>query len=616
MVRASFAGFSTALSALQANQKRLDIIGQNLSNMNTVGYTRQQLETSSLNYRTPVSNYMNGSEIIVGFGVHMDKVSQIRDPYLDAQYRSQMYKSSYTDSLQTSLDSLAKIFDESTITGITKAFDDIKSSLINMQDESKVNDAIYESELRSRIKALTNLLNDADNKITEAERQEYMRLTGKDTTENGAIETVNDILQKIGSLNRQIKQNQILGQQSLELMDERNVLLDELSSYIPIEVTYYKDRMHDGILNGTENDATPTEDLSETYHVDSNGNPMFKKEWPDDLRVEMLYTAQDGTTKRVTLVEGTEGANDDNIGKLTYTPVKDNTGADITPPYPAGFKLTFTGCKGDLVGNTPSIDLEIDPATGTMGGLQLPDESGSIQAMLDMLWKNGTGDAVNDVKGYEYYRQELNNLAKAFADVINSINIDGAKNDKTGIKPEDQYLIANKTDNGLNDITAANIGINTNWVNGTVHVSTAGSAANGTKNPTDTILNMLEAMKATYPLNGTGNLVDILTAANGVAGIDVANLGNLKNNTFADYMNHVSTTLANDSYHNKYALKSNVTVLNGIHNSRDEMSGVSLDEEASNMMQFMSAYNAASRFMTALDQTLDVLINSTGVVGR
>ena len=39
MVRASFAGFSTALSALQANQKRLDIIGQNLSNMNTVGYT-------------------------------------------------------------------------------------------------------------------------------------------------------------------------------------------------------------------------------------------------------------------------------------------------------------------------------------------------------------------------------------------------------------------------------------------------------------------------------------------------------------------------------------------------------------------------------------------------
>ena len=48
MVRATFSGFNTALSALQANQKRLDITGQNLSNMNTAGYTRQQLEASSL----------------------------------------------------------------------------------------------------------------------------------------------------------------------------------------------------------------------------------------------------------------------------------------------------------------------------------------------------------------------------------------------------------------------------------------------------------------------------------------------------------------------------------------------------------------------------------------
>ena len=46
------------------------------------------------------------------------------------------------------------------------------------------------------------------------------------------------------------------------------------------------------------------------------------------------------------------------------------------------------------------------------------------------------------------------------------------------------------------------------------------------------------------------------------------------------------------------------------------MSGVRLDVEASYMMQFSAAYSAASRFMTALDQMLDKLINSTGVVGR
>ena len=279
MVRATFAGFSTALSALQSSQKRLDITGHNLANMNTIGYTRQELQTSSLNYTSPVSTFMNGSEVIVGFGVHMDKVAQIRDPYLDAQYRSQMDKSGYTDSMQTSLDSLSKIFDESTISGIHSAFLDIRGALTEMHDVSKINDPIYESELRSKIQTLTNMLNQASKDIDEAESQEFNRLVGKNTTENGAQEQVNDMLRQIGELNRQIKRNQILGQQSLELMDERNNLLDKLSSFLPIEVTYYKDPAHDGVAA----DGTP--DLSENYYLDQNGNIIGKKEWPDDVRV-------------------------------------------------------------------------------------------------------------------------------------------------------------------------------------------------------------------------------------------------------------------------------------------------------------------------------------------
>lgn len=615
MVRASFAGFSTALSALQANQKRLDIIGQNLSNMNTVGYTRQQLDTSSINYRTPVSNYMNGAEVIVGFGVHMDGVSQVRDPYLDAQYRSQMYKAGYTDSLQTSLDSLAKIFDESQINGLRSGFDDIMAALIDMQDGPKANDAIYESELRAKMKALTNMLNTADTKITEAEQQEYMKLSGKNTSENGSIEIVNDMLMQIGKLNRQIKQNQILGQPSLELMDERNVLLDELSSYIPIEVTYYKDQAHDGI--DSKNQTDTKEALGEVYHLDSSGNPMFKKEWPDDLRVEMLYTDATGATKRLTLIEGTEGTGDDNYGHLELT------GGSLQNPAEAA--ITFYGSKADLTSTNNNAGLNTglvfektvtkDTAgniTGASISNQFPEDSGSIQATLDMLWKDGKTAKIDDKKGYEYYRSELNQLARVFAEVMNAINVDGAKNDTTiaDADKNKQVLFYNKN-NDNTPISAANIGINPEWVNGNVHVSTAGSKALGTHNPNDTILNMLEAMGATFGKTGnvTKNLNTILTAEK-VTNYD------LRDNSFADFMNHTSTVLANDSYHNTMAMKTNVTVLNGIQNSRDEVSGVSLDEEASNMMQFMSAYNAASRLMTALDQTLDTLINGTGVVGR
>ncbi len=601
MVRATFAGFSTALSALQSSQKRLDITGHNLANMNTIGYTRQELQTSSLNYTSPVSTFMNGSEVIVGFGVHMDKVAQIRDPYLDAQYRSQMDKSGYTDSMQTSLDSLSKIFDESTISGIHSAFLDIRGALTEMHDVSKVNDPIYESELRSKIQTLTNMLNQASKDIDEAESQEFNRLVGKNTTENGAQEQVNDMLRQIGELNRQIKRNQILGQQSLELMDERNNLLDKLSSFLPIEVTYYKDPAHDGV------DANGAPALEENYYLDKNGNIIGKKEWPDDVRVEMVYTDENGDEQRLTLVEGSEGSKGENYGSISFEPVD-----DTKPLSKDNFQLVINGSEKDLVNNNPGGEIEFAKDTTTNPpNTTITNQlgSGSIQSSLDMLWKDGSTANIDDVRGYQFYRDELDKLARSFAYVMNEINIAGAVKDGN---QGDQFLLANKADGkydpaNLDKITAANIGINTQWSNGSVHVSMAG------KNPTDTVLYMLEAMGATYP-NTNQNIAGIgRPVTNGPKNIGEINLNK---NSFADFMNNVSTILANDSYSNSLSLKMNVTVLNGIQNSRDSVSGVSLDEEASNMMQYMSAYNAASRVMTALDQALDVLINSTGMVGR
>ena len=198
MVRATFAGFSTALSALQANQKRLDITGQNLSNMNTVGYTRQQLNTSSLNYTGGVCHTMNGSENVVGFGVSMDGVSQVRDPYLDTQYRLQMTKADYNNSMQTALDSLANILDETNISGLNAAFKDIQSVLTNINDPSKVVDPVYESELRSKMENLAALFNKSASQITEAEKSEFDRVTGAGTSEQGAVDKINDILRQIG----------------------------------------------------------------------------------------------------------------------------------------------------------------------------------------------------------------------------------------------------------------------------------------------------------------------------------------------------------------------------------------------------------------------------------
>ena len=148
-----------------------------------------------------------------------------------------------------------------------------------------------------------------------------------------------------------------------------------------------------------------------------------------------------------------------------------------------------------------------------------------------------------------------------------------------GKNHKDQNLLSNSTNDSTKDITAGNIGISKGWTSGTIHISTDGT------NRTDTILDMIAAMKDTKKLNGK---------------------------TFADYMNNLSTQLASDSSSNQTALKTGTTVLNSIQDSRDSLSGVSLDEEATNMMAYVSAYNAASRLMTALDEVLNTLISNTG----
>lgn len=560
MIRATFSGFSTAFSALQASQKRLDIVGQNLSNMNTQGYTRQQLETSSLNYSNPISRYMNGSQIAVGFGVSMDKVSQIRDPYLDAQYRAQINKSGYSDTLQSALDTLSKALDESSIDGIRTAFDDVQSTLTSLQDPG--NDSVYESELRSRMQSLTNLLNDAALQIEAAEKAELSKLNGTGTSEQGAVDKVNDILRQIGNLNHHIKQNQVLGQQSLELLDERNNLLDELASYIPIEVTYFKDAEHDGKMVDPDS-GNIVDAPKELYNYDSKGNIISRKEWPDDLKVELVYrdtTDPEGTTNRLTLINGTEGTLGSNYGQLT--PVGSN------PANPTAVSIQFTPASSS--GQTAK--------SASATGIQLA--SGSIQASLDMLGKKGTGDPVatgssvqDDVRGYQYYMKRLDELASHFAKIMNDANAEGGQG----------KLLTNRTDPAA-DITALTIGISKEWINGTVHLGKKDGSSK------DTVLSMLNNMKKAHT--------------------------ELDNKSFADYMNNISTILANDSSSNINALKTNVTVLNSIQDSRDSMSGVSLDEEASNMMTYLSAYNAASRLMTALDEALNTLISGTGLVGR
>ena len=78
MIRSTFGGFTTAQLAMAASQRALDVVGQNIANINTTGYTRQRLDIASINFQN--NGMYSNSPGKVGYGVEITGISQLRDP--------------------------------------------------------------------------------------------------------------------------------------------------------------------------------------------------------------------------------------------------------------------------------------------------------------------------------------------------------------------------------------------------------------------------------------------------------------------------------------------------------------------------------------------------------
>lgn len=253
MMRSTFAGFTTATLALNASHRALEVTGQNIANINTPGYTRQQLDIQSL-YLRGGEFYNSHPNARIGFGVEITGVSQLRDPFLDVQYRNQMAKLGTTDAQVSGYEKLANVLDETNRDGIKNALIDLNSQLQKLAQNP--NSKEYDSMVRSSSQILLNLFH--QNATDLKEIREDLSKEFRDTS----VKDLNKVLENIAELNESIKNSQILGNPALELKDERNELIDELASYLPITTKY---RDHD--LGG----GFTVEEL-DIYFTDTEGN--------------------------------------------------------------------------------------------------------------------------------------------------------------------------------------------------------------------------------------------------------------------------------------------------------------------------------------------------------
>lgn len=220
-MRSTFSGFNSAVSGLFAAQRALDVIGHNIANQATPGYSRQK----TLQTAADPTSIENGNWL--GTGVKMGSIIQIRDEILDLKYRNQVNQRGYWDEISKTLSQIETAFEEPNGNGFTvllNNFFDSINTVINFPE-----DPTSRATFMTNAKAFTDSLN---NTILELEKM----ITDLDDDINAAVVQVNTLSKQIADLNKVILESEVQGGNANDLRDKRNLLIDELSELIDIRV--------------------------------------------------------------------------------------------------------------------------------------------------------------------------------------------------------------------------------------------------------------------------------------------------------------------------------------------------------------------------------------------
>ncbi len=562
----TFGAFTSARLGIAAAQNALSVTGQNITNVNTKGYTRQRLDQMSFNSSGP-NRYSSQYNVIIGNGVMCTGVSQIRDPFLDIRFRNEQANVGDADARLATMEKLSRVLDEVSRNDgngvLEHQFNDLMDRLQRLSDQ--VGQEENDNLVRSSASTLVSLLNSYSTQLEtiRTDQEEYL---------TDDVDHVNTLITKIRDLNDSIFKSELHGDPALEQRDDRNLLIDELSRYMKISVSTSPVQV--GAGNAVDKLTIRLADIPST-------SPNYNAMLVDGSYATKLSIAETGNY-------------DINLAALTNER-----------------KQLLEG----------SVDRQLND-TELKGALQ------AMREMLTEAGEFTNQDTVTDTtaryydpnaatkRGIPYYQKSLDALAQKLAEVMNGANNgtlhDSAGND-LGIAVAKAGNLFSNSSAGDDDtgITAANISISTGWTTGNTRIVNSfieGATGGGTANSTDpsNILHMIYLMgeKQEY-------------VARDVTGFDTVN----NNSTyfkggFQQMLTNICATLANDAETTTALLDNYTTVSTEIEASRQGISSVDLNDEAANLMQYQKSYAAACRMMTTLDEALDKLINGTGVVGR
>jgi flagellar hook-associated protein 1 FlgK len=541
-------------SGLQSGQNALNTTAHNLTNIDTTGFTRQQTLLSSKRYITISKNPAAVSDQQYGIGVNLSAVRQVRDYFLDQTYRKESGRSMFYEASTDVLGEVENVLGE--LNG-----EDFQTSLTNLwtavQELSKdPSSSVTQGLLVQRSAEFINRANAVYQDLIN-----YQDNLNKQIKEK--VTTINQYGKQIQALNDQIRKIECGGiEHANDLRDTRNQILDELGKLC--KMTYSEDSTGNVSVR-IENSDFVRGDLFYEIGLDaSDATGFYTPFWIKDAEYTVLA---DGTKKYN--IEGAE------VFNLDQT-VSSSLDTDI-----GGLKALLLA-RGDHRSNYTDINNNYDSISQSIVM--------NVQAEFDQMIHSVT-TRINGILAEVYDPSR------------------GYMCDKDGSPLQ---LFQKVTTDGYEKVTDA--GGNVTWKYAeedparTDTLYTLGNLqvnANLLREPS-----MLSFKKAdgSADYDTTDKLKAAFTEESYTLNPNV-----LKKTTFVDYYKDLVSQVANTGSAFRNIYENQQTTVEATYNAREQIVGVSSEEELSNMIRFQNAYNASSRYINVINELLEHIISTLAV---
>ena len=559
-----FGSLYVGASGLQNAQNAINTTANNLANVDTKGYVRQQVRYADKNYTILKDSRANVNMQQSGLGVSIGDVVHARDIFLDKTYRQETGRMSFYSARYETATYVEDLMQElngqqfkQSVSDLWQAFQEVSTK---PADSTQQNLVLQKADLLvSRTQKLYSDLQNYQSNINDQIKDD--------------VDRVNTIGNRIYELNLQIQRVEAGGTETaMTLRDERDSLLDELGNYGRIEVT---------------------EDATGFTYVDMEGVRFV-----DENRCyNMGLKAADGTGFYTPY-----WPQQSDVEKGQYVPVFRLSG-EISSEMNTdiGSIKSKLLVRGDAYGRRE--DMASEKSYGNIEGCTLME----VQAELDVLFSNivrsmndiycpntETTSAFTSTDGVTYPAGtkilDEENCARGVdgeippRELFTRIGID--RYTKVTGKDGKTYYVYNEEDP---DVSSTRYAIGTITVN-------------------SDLKRQITLMPA-YKKDGS---VDYEMGAKLAAAWEVKDMKlnpyDQKPCTFEEYYDKMVDQLGIEGNTYKSVTETLSGAVSSVDSKRQQVSGVSSDEELSNMIKFQSAYNAASRFMNVISEMTETIV--------